>query len=159
MINPQSEHRTHQALRITIVIAMLGVLAWGLMPIREEAVGTVKLPKETPQQPMTQSDPDAAIVTADAFDLTLWYMPPVANKTNAKPRNQTRVVFELLAVSGTNDDSPYSVIYDPQDDSIHTLSIGESIRGYTVSEIQSDSISLTTGSKTLRLALDSEEAG
>ena len=52
-----------------------------------------------------------------------------------------------------------SVIYDPQDDSIHTIKLGESIRGYTVSEIRSDSISLTLGSKTLQLALDLEEAG
>ncbi len=148
----------HQALRITIVVAMLGVLVWGLMPIREEVAGTVELSKETPQQPVAQSDPDAVAVTADAFDLTIWYTPPIVKKLEAKPRNQTRVSFELLAISGTNHDSLYSVIYDPQDDSIHTLTIGESIRGYTVSEIHGDSISLTTGSKTLRLALDSEDA-
>jgi len=159
MINPQSEHRVHQALRIAVMVAMLGVLAWGLMPIRDDVAGITHLLERQPQNPIAESDPESVIVTADAFDLILWHTPPIVEKPKSRLPKQTRVSFELLAISGMNGDSPHSVIYDPQDDSIHTLKLGDSIRGFIISEIRNDSISLTLGSKTLQLALDSEDAG
>lgn len=163
MINPQSEHRAHQAIRLTVVVTMLGVLVWGLMPIRDDAAGITDLLERPPQKPIAESDPKPVVLTADAFDVTLWYTPPIANKPESKSPKQTRVAFELLAISGTNDDSgdnlQSSVIYDPQDDSVHTLKLGESIRGYTVSEIRNDSISLTFNGKNFQLVLDSEDAG
>ena len=40
----------------------------------------------------------------------------------------------------------------------YTLAVGDSIREFTVSEIRSDSISITSGSQVHRLTLDSEDA-
>lgn len=162
MINPDTENRVHQAVRTVAAAAMVCALVWGLMPIHAE-ISDVK-PVASDGNAAPSIDTEQLVVSADAFDLMLWYSPPpTAQRTILKPRQQTRVSFELLAISASQDDSgstqKYSVIYDSQDDSIHTLLLGQSIRGYTISEIDSDSVLMTAGKKTITLSLDAEDAG
>ncbi len=162
MINPDTENRVHQAVRVVAAGAVVCALVWGLMPIHAE-VFDVK-PVASGGNATQSTETQATLVSADAFDLTLWYSPPpAAQRTIPKPRQQARMSFELLAISASQDGSGstqrYSVIYDSQDDSIYTLLLGQSIRGYTISEIDSDSVMMTAGKKTITLSLDAEDAG
>lgn len=162
MINPETENRVHQVVRVVAAAAVVCAMVWGLMPLRVEIS---EMKHVFPQGDVSQSlETESLVVSTDAFDLTLWYSPPPAvQKTESKSRPEVRVSFELLAISASQDISgnrqQYSVIYDPQDDSIHTLLLGQSIRGYIVAEIDSDSVMMTAGTKTITLSLDAEDAG
>ena len=162
MINPDIENRVHQAVRAVAAGAVVCALVWGLMPIHAELSEAEQIVSDGNVPQSTEIEELA--VSADAFGLTLWYSPPpAAQRMIPKPRQQARVSFELLAISASQDGSgspqKYSVIYDSQDDSIHTLLLGQTIRGYTISEIDSDSVMMTAGKKTITLSLDAEDAG
>lgn len=162
MINPDTENRVHLVVRTVAAGAVVCALGWGLMPIHAK-ISDVK-PIASDGNATPSIDTEQLAVSADAFDLTLWYSPPpAAQRMIPKPRQQARVSFELLAISASQDDSgspqKYSVIYDSQDDSIHTLLLGQTIRGYTISEIDSDSVMMTAGKRTIMLSLDAEGAG
>ena len=160
MINPNTENRVHFVVRFVAAGAVVCALVWVLMPIRTEAFDIERdVPGEN-DSPI--NDTEKLVVSADAFDLTLWYSPsPVVQKSVPKSRPQTQISFELLAISASQEDlastQKYGVIYDSRDDSIHTLSLGQSIRGYTVSEIDSDSVIMKSGTRTITLLLDKKE--
>lgn len=162
MINPNTENRVHFVVCFVAAGAAVCALVWGLVPIRTEIFDTVRHVSGENDLPI--NDTEQLVVSADAFDLTLWYSPPPAvQKSVPKPRPQAQISFELLAISASQEVSAstwkYGVIYDSRDDSIHTLSLGQSIRGYTVSEIDSDSVVMKAGTRTITLLLDKEDAG
>lgn len=47
----------------------------------------------------------------------------------------------------------YAIIYDPGEDQLHTMSLGQSLSGYTLSEINLDSVTLRSGNREVRLKL------
>jgi len=116
-----------------------------------------------PAENEISSEIEERIVSVSAFEVNLWHRPPVEVLKRVAPVKATRVAFELLAISSGLDETgqqiSYGVIYDPIDDQVHTLSIGQSVNGYTVSEIQSDAVVLRYGTKETKLMLESGEGG
>jgi len=167
MANPVLHSRFHQMLRGTALVAVLCAAAWAIQgfiadqdsPQFKNAPQTgiseiADIPQEQASQPLS----------AEAFKVALWHAPtPPEQPKSTVAQRSTRVAFQLLAISTSMNeaDKPvkYIVLYDPNEDKVHTLSIGQSINGYTVSNIQDDAVSLSQGTKTVRLELESGENG
>jgi len=162
MINPQSQHGFHLLLRISTFLAVLGVLVWAALPSDIDAAMLEAPEIGGPADVEILPEPEEQAVPEGVFGVNLWHMPSVETPKRIAPTT-TRVVFELLAISSGQDETGqqinYSVIYDPAGDQVHTLSIGQSINGYTVSEILSDSVLLQNGKRETTLVLESGEDG
>lgn len=101
------------------------------------------------------------MVGASNFDRVLWHVPPAPAKPEpVKAQQPIRLNLELLAITSKLDDDgkslPCVVLYDTQSDTIHTLTMGQSISGYQVAQIEQNSVSLVSGNTTTQLVLDAE---
>ncbi len=158
MIDPRLEHQLHRVLRVSALLAVVGVLVWAFMPFHAQVISGVDMINESAAESRSESEPQVIPVDAEVFDFVLWDVPPVPKRSEVKPRVPKPITLELLAISGGRDAERSVVMYDSQDDIVYTLDVGESIREFTVSEIFSDSITITVGSQVHRLTLDSEDA-
>ena len=158
MVDPRLEHQLHRVLRISILLAVIGVLVWAFMPFHAQVVSGADTSDNQVAESPSESEPQVFAVDAGVFNLVLWDVPSVPKQNEIKSRVHKPIVFELLAISGGSDTEKTVVMYDPQEDIVYTLAVGDSIREFTVSEIRSDSISITSGSQVHRLTLDSEDA-
>ena len=158
MIDPRLEHQLHRVFRVSALLAVVGVLVWAFMPFHAQVVHGADTSDKPAAESPSESETQVIAVGAEVFDLVLWDVPPVPKQAVVKPLVPKPIVFELLAISGGRDEERSVVMYDPQEDIVHTLAVGESIREFTVFEILSDSITITAGSQVHRLSLDSEDA-
>jgi len=158
MIDPRLEQQLHRVLRISVSFAVIAVLVWAFTPFHAQVVPSADTSYKPGAESPSESEPQVIAVDAEFFDLVLWDVPNVQQQAVVKPRIPKPIIFELLAISGGRDAERSVVMYDSQEDIVYTLAVGESIREFTVSEIFSDSISITSGSQVHRLTLDSEDA-
>lgn len=157
MNNPKIHMRALRLIRLCAVAMLLGVMFWSVIPSSRIDTKLLEL-EETSQEDPGSSDLMRA-VEESAFDITLWDVPPLPETPRQiEPARVARLSLQLMAITTIRDDMgqpvQYGVLYDPDTDQLHTISQGQEISGYTLSEIKTDSITLQSGSREVRLLLD-----
>ena len=157
MNNPQSYRRVLLLIRGITVVMLVGTLVWAMIPVR--SVPIEEFVVDTTKHPEPDSTAKNRVVSSAAFDLTLWHVPPVAQQPRApEPVRVVQVSFELMAITTRRDEAGqpvgYAVIYDPGEDQLHTMPLGQVISGYTLTEINADSVTLRSGNREVRLELN-----
>lgn len=157
MTNPQTYTRVLKLIRVVLVVLFVGTLVWAMIPVRSAPIEEFVV--DTTKHPEPDSTAKKRVVSSSAFDLTLWHVPPVAEQPRAP--EQVRVVqvsFELMAITTRRDEAGkpvgHAVIYDPGEDQLHTMPLGQVISGYTLIEINADSVTLRSGNREVRLELN-----
>lgn len=161
MRSPVAHQRLHLAIRIVAVAACASMVIWAWRPDAIEpggfdpdrGAGSIGAPSDPAQR--------SAAIDPDVFDIMLWYTPPLEPKpTPVQPKKPIPLRLALLSITQERTtEHTWATVYDEQDDSVHTLRIGDEIRGYHLSQIHPDAIELIDGPRALRLALDPEGGG
>jgi len=157
MTNPQSYRRVLKLIRVVMVVMLVGTLVWAMIPVRNEPINEFVV--DTNKHPEPDSTAKKRAVSSAAFDLTLWHIPPVAEQPRApEPVRVVQVSLELMAITTRQDEAGqpvgHAVIYDPGEDQLHTMPLGQVISGYTLIEINADSVTLRSGNREVRLELN-----
>jgi hypothetical protein len=112
--------------------------------------------------PQDSNQPERVAIDQSAFNVTLWHVPPKPAVTEVQERRvEQRVVYELLGILSTTNESGESVlqgvIYDPSEDQVYTISEGDRIQAFTVTKIIWESVELQSGNRVVHLTLDLSE--
>lgn len=161
MIDPNTQLRVHWLIRSAAVALMLSAIVWSMLPLGQEPFNFEQ--RDYSETPESEHEPHRTktMVAASNFDRVLWHVPPTPAKPEpAKAQQPTRVNLELLAITSKTGDHgeavPCVVLYDTQGDTIHSVTMGQTISGYRVTQIEQNSVSLVSGNTTTQLVLDAE---
>ncbi len=158
-IDPKHHQQLHRWLGVILTAMVLAALAWAIIPDRAQT-GEFDIDEFTHVEP-TNSSPQASSDTFDpsVFGITLWYEPPTPEPiAPLRPTPPPRFTLELMAISveAGRDAQParVAVVYDTQDDTVHTLHVGDRCGGATIESISEESVEVRVGTQTVRLALE-----
>jgi len=152
----------HTGIRIGLTILLVAVLFWSFMAnpdeLQEFELEAVLQPAIS-EPAAKMSEIDQRSISASMFDVELWHTPEVAEPVVEKPAPQpTRVSLQLMAITRASKDEQQqgrtAVIYDPDNDQIHSVRAGEKIGAYSVGQISDSSVELTDGRRVARLELE-----
>lgn len=156
MANPQNYIRGLLLIRVVAVLVFVGTLVWALLPARIVVIDEIVIDAQS--QP-TQDAKDQLSVNSSVFDLVLWHVPPPTEQPRVtEPVRVVRVSLQLMAITTSQDEAGQpvgrAVIYDPVEDQLYSITLGQSLSGYTLTEINSNSVSLRSGNRVVQLELD-----
>lgn len=102
---------------------------------------------------------DVRPISASEFHVNLWYTPEVKAQVDEQPAVQpTRLNLQLMAISSRasnqQEQDRTAVIYDPDTDQVHNVSVGTQIGSFNVQRITSSSVELSDGKRVALLELD-----
>ena len=159
MSNPESHRRVHWCIRVVFCIILLGVGVWAMLPRESNRADPSPFNPETFSSSQDQIQSHRVAIDQSVVGVTLWHAPPQPVATEDQDRRvEQRVVYQLLGISSTINDSGESVlqgvIYDPGEDQVYTLAEGDRIQAFTVLKINSESVELQSGNRVVHLTLD-----
>ncbi len=152
----------HVWTRIGLLVLLLGVLVWSLWSSPAELEGfdldeVLNSPEsivDAANSPITQRDTDAS-----EFKAELWHAPEVVETVAEQVIPQpAQLNLQLMAITeepGVEQGAERSaVIYDPDNDRIHRVSVGTRIGAYSVREITGTTVEVGDGRRIATLELD-----
>lgn len=151
----------HTLVRGLGAVCVLGVLVWALLPIAVQSSPGSSVVPETAEH-VDDDNSHTNQLSADSFHATFWYEPPPARIPKRPIPAVASIRFELLAilVSPGSGNELSGLLYDPKDDQLRTMHLGDELHGYRVVEIDANGLTLThSGSGRVRLILENKDAG
>lgn len=155
----------HVWARIGLLALLLGVLVWSLLSSPAELEGfdldeVFHSPEsivDAANTPISQRDTDASV-----FDVKLWHVPDVvetvAEQVTPQPAQLNLQLMAITEEPGVVQGAERSaVIYDPDNDRIHRVSVGTKIGAYSVREITGTTVEVGDGRRIATLELDLSE--
>jgi len=161
-IHPEHERQVQFLIRGAVVCCTLCVLAWAVWP-QSSAMGlAVHTVSDNASQISSLNTQAPKEIRQSEFDATLWYAPKPVVQATSVPTPTTKVQLELLAISSTisqtDDGSMACLVYDPADDVVRTMRLGDEVHGYRVSIIDQTGMTLI-GDRKARIRLDLDDGG
>jgi hypothetical protein len=159
MSNPESHRHVHLCIRVVICITLFCVGVWAVVPIESVHADPSPSELEAFSSPQDSNQPERVAIDQSAFNVTLWHVPPKPEVAEVQERRvEQRVVYQLLGISSTTNESGESilhgVIYDPGEDQVYTIAEGDRIQAFTVTKIKRRSVELQSGNRVVHLTLD-----
>lgn len=141
------------ALAISLLVCAAIWAFWPLTLQPRESLALLDTP--APQQQ------ESAKFDLSAFRTPLWISPPPPPPPAPPPPTPPPLKLQLLAILPTIEGAPNALVFDPDQDAIITLSVGDSVGPGVVQSITSISISIrdSFGSRTLELGKPVQPAG
>lgn len=152
----------HTGIRIVIAVLLVAVVFWSFTAnpdeLEEFNIDAVLQPADS-EPAAKMSEIDQRSIGALMFDVELWHTPEVVEPVVEKPAPQpARVSLQLMAITKVSNieqqQGRTAVIYDPDNDQVHSVRVGEKIGSYSVEQISDSTVELTDGRRIARLELE-----
>ena len=153
---------SHVWARMGLMAMLLGVLVWSFWsrPAEledfdlDDVLQSPESITDTANSPIMQRDIDASV-----FDVELWHAPEVletvAEQVIPQPAQLNLQLMAITEEPGVEQGAERSaVIYDPDNDRIHRVSVGTKIGSYSVREITGTTVEVGDGRRIATLELD-----
>ncbi|MEQ8764772.1 MAG: hypothetical protein RL885_12650 [Planctomycetota bacterium] len=164
MSSPNDPLRSAKRHSLTIAglaaVALAACVAWALSARPAEETSTPSAVFTEASFAETQPAAEREALDAEAFEVELWNPPPpeeedaTANESVDPTSHDREIPISLELIAITEGEETVAAVYDPKEDTLHLVRIGDTLQRFRVQAITANSLRLHDGRRIRDLKME-----